>query len=182
MLRSLVFVSLFAGQACVAGEPLFPSRSYDEKPVAKKTQAIDPSLLLKKESAVEEKVSQGSSNNPSVSPANGLAAKPSPPPTVQKKTMHSHKCPSGHVWVHDDHSFADTASHTCPICGKVEFNIHQQNVQVHGVGLTPTDPGKVVQAAKVANPIRIQQTTSNCPGGVCPTTSFSTRRVRRSRR
>ena len=174
-------------RATQASEPSFPvvdDRTKMLRAAINGTEYKKPSPpieILKKESAVEEKVSQGSSTRQSVSPANGLAAKPSPPLPVQKKAMHSHKCPSGHVWVHDNHSFGDTTSHACPICGKVQFNVYQENVQVHDVVLTPTSTIKP-SATPVTSQVRVQQSVSNCPSGNCPNGNCPVSQRRRSRR
>lgn len=43
--------------------------------------------------------------------------------------LHSHRCPCGAVWTHDDSSFGNRAAHTCPACSRIVWNVHQRNVQ-----------------------------------------------------
>lgn len=66
--------------------------------------------------------------------------------------LHSHRCPvDGTTWVHSESSFGNAADHKCPKCGRLVWDIHQQNVQA---------------AKPVALPVF--QSGGNCPGGVCP--------------
>jgi predicted RNA-binding Zn-ribbon protein involved in translation (DUF1610 family) len=42
---------------------------------------------------------------------------------------HSHRCSScGTIWSHTDASYGDRAAHSCPQCGKVQWQIYQRNV------------------------------------------------------
>ena len=68
---------------------------------------------------------------------------------------HSHRCPyDGTVWSHTAASHGDARAHTCPTCGRVQWDVYQQT-RVSVLPAKPTVAYMLVQ-------------TSNCPGGVCP--------------
>ena len=71
--------------------------------------------------------------------------------------LHSHKCPyDGTEWWHGEDQFGKSASHACPKCGRIVWEVAQQA------------PKAVAIAPKAA--------VSNCPNGQCP---LPTRRGRR---
>lgn len=64
---------------------------------------------------------------------------------VTAKPVHYHKCPNprcGAVWAHTDDSLGNVRDHSCPACGRVQWN------------------------PMASPPVAVQN--SSCPGGVCP--------------
>ena len=49
------------------------------------------------------------------------------PVKPQKLATHSHRCAAcGTIWAHADDSFGKVADHTCPNCGRVQWQVYQR--------------------------------------------------------
>lgn len=71
--------------------------------------------------------------NPLVeSPGAGEVRRAAPPAPVKVTAAgwHVHRCPAGHEWSQTDASYGNRADHTCPLCGRVEWNVAQRNVRI----------------------------------------------------
>lgn len=78
-----------------------------------------------------------------------------PAKQVSTKT-HSHRCSyDGTIWTHAETSYGNHVEHSCPRCGRVQWEVYSKPVL-----------------------IQVQQQT-NCPNGLCPNTQTIFRAARR---
>lgn len=102
-----------------------------------------------------------------------------PPPSTTKPSIgtavtvtkvlapgwHLHRCINGHEWSHTDAQRGDIKAHTCPICGKQDWNPKERGVRLI-TKETPAQPKPLVPATQ---PLPKTFNPGTCPGGVCPT-------------
>ena len=77
---------------------------------------------------------------------------PAPAVHADVSGLHSHWCAKCKIeWWHGAENFGSAKAHSCPKCGSVVYEVHQQS------------------RAKPAVKAQAFQSFQGCPGGVCPT-------------